>query len=209
MTTATRSTPEHSAAARLPGIEERLLRQLEWTVLRRLDGLLQGDYRTLLRGAGLDLADLREYQPEDDIRYIDWNVTARMNSPYVRQYVEDREITAWFLLEWLAGYGERPSWVAGWMLLIVTVCAFAQGYFGIQQSSTGHYVAGPGWEWPSWGGFVRFLQALYFSVITFTTTGYGDLHPVGLGQAVSALEAVAGAVLMALFMVCLARKFSR
>jgi uncharacterized protein (DUF58 family) len=42
---------------------------------------------------------LREYQPEDDIRYIDWNVTARMNTPYVRQYVEDREITAWFLLD--------------------------------------------------------------------------------------------------------------
>src|SRR5262249_21920910 len=42
---------------------------------------------------------LREYQPEDDIRYIDWNVTARMDTPYVRQYVEDREITAWFLLD--------------------------------------------------------------------------------------------------------------
>ena len=47
----------------------------------------------------MDFADLREYQPEDDIRYIDWNVTARMNSPYVRKYVEDREITAWFLLD--------------------------------------------------------------------------------------------------------------
>ncbi|MGH9204150.1 MAG: DUF58 domain-containing protein, partial [Vicinamibacterales bacterium] len=47
----------------------------------------------------MDFADLREYQPEDDIRYIDWNVTARMNTPYVRQYVEDREITAWFLLD--------------------------------------------------------------------------------------------------------------
>ncbi len=48
---------------------------------------------------GVDFADLREYQPEDDIRYIDWNVTARMDTPYVRQYVEDREITAWFLLD--------------------------------------------------------------------------------------------------------------
>ncbi len=99
MTTATRSTPEHSAAARLPGIEERLLRQLEWTVLRRLDGLLQGDYRTLLRGAGLDLADLREYQLHDDVRHIDWNVTARLQTPHVRQFTEDREMTAWFLLD--------------------------------------------------------------------------------------------------------------
>jgi uncharacterized protein (DUF58 family) len=68
-------------------------------VIRRLDGLLQGDYRSLFYGYGVDFADLREYQPEDDIRYIDWNVTARMNAPYVRQYVEDREITAWFLLD--------------------------------------------------------------------------------------------------------------
>ena len=55
---------------------DQLLRQLEWTVIRRLDGLLQGDYRTLWRGAGLDLADLRVYQHGDDVRHIDWNVTA-------------------------------------------------------------------------------------------------------------------------------------
>lgn len=78
---------------------ERILQRLDWKVIRRLDGLLQGDYRSLFYGYGLDFADLREYQPEDDIRYIDWNVTARMNTPYVRQYVEDREITAWFLLD--------------------------------------------------------------------------------------------------------------
>ncbi len=78
---------------------ERLLQRLDWKVIRRLDGLLQGDYRTLFYGYGVDFADLREYQPEDDIRYIDWNVTARMDTPYVRQYVEDREITAWFLLD--------------------------------------------------------------------------------------------------------------
>ena len=78
---------------------ERILLRLDWNVIRRLDGLLQGDYRSLFYGFGVDFADLREYQPEDDIRYIDWNVTARMNTPYVRQYHEDREITAWFLLD--------------------------------------------------------------------------------------------------------------
>lgn len=78
---------------------ERVVQRLDWHVIRRLDGLLQGDYRSLLYGYGVDFADLREYQPEDDIRYIDWNVTARMDTPYVRQYVEDREITAWFLLD--------------------------------------------------------------------------------------------------------------
>ncbi len=78
---------------------ESMLRRLEWTVLRRLDGLLQGDYRTLFRGSGLDLADLREYQPDDDVRYIDWNVTARLQIPHIREFQEDREITAWFLLD--------------------------------------------------------------------------------------------------------------
>jgi uncharacterized protein (DUF58 family) len=78
---------------------EKILLRLDWHVVRRLDGLLQGDYRSLFYGFGVDFADLREYQPEDDIRYIDWNVTARMNTPYVRQYLEDREITAWFLLD--------------------------------------------------------------------------------------------------------------
>ena len=82
-----------------PATPEAILRRLEWTAIRRLDGLLQGDYRTLFRGAGLDLADLREYQHHDDVRHIDWNVTARLQQPYVRQFTEDRELTAWFLLD--------------------------------------------------------------------------------------------------------------
>ena len=76
-----------------------LLQQLEWTAMRRLDGQLQGDYRTLFRGAGLMLADLREYQAHDDVRHIDWNVTARMQTPYVREHQEDREMNAWFLMD--------------------------------------------------------------------------------------------------------------
>ncbi len=78
---------------------EALLQHLEWTVIRRLDGLLQGDHRTLFRGSGLELADLREYQAQDDVRHIDWNVTARMQTPFVREHQEDREINAWFLLD--------------------------------------------------------------------------------------------------------------
>jgi uncharacterized protein (DUF58 family) len=76
-----------------------LLQKLEWTVLKRLDGALQGDYRTLFRGHGVDLADLREYQLHDDVRHIDWNVTARLNIPHVRQFTEERDLTAWFLLD--------------------------------------------------------------------------------------------------------------
>jgi len=88
-----------ASAARPRTDPERVLRRLEWTVIRRLDGLLQGDYRTLFRAFGLDLADLREYQLHDDVRYIDWNVTARMQIPYVREFHADREVTAWFLVD--------------------------------------------------------------------------------------------------------------
>ena len=84
---------------RPPQASEQLLKRLEWSVLRRLDGVLLGDYRSLFRGTGLDLADIREYQPHDDVRHIDWNVTARQQTPYVRQYHEDREVSVWFLLD--------------------------------------------------------------------------------------------------------------
>jgi len=90
-----------------------VLRRLEWTVIRRLDGMLQGDYRTLFRGTGLDLADLREYQHHDDVRHIDWNVTARLQQPHVREFTEDRELNAWFLLDLSGsvdfGSGERSK----------------------------------------------------------------------------------------------------
>jgi uncharacterized protein (DUF58 family) len=82
-----------------PATPERVLQRLDWRVIRRLDGMLQGDYRTLFYGEGIDFADLREYQPGDDVRHIDWNVTARTTTPYVRQFLADRELTAWLLLD--------------------------------------------------------------------------------------------------------------
>lgn len=94
--------------ATTPLSAESLLRRLEWRVVRRLDGRLQGDYRTLFRGAGLDFTDLREYVPGDDLRHIEWNVTARLDEPYVREFVEDRELTAWLLLDHSASMGFGP-----------------------------------------------------------------------------------------------------
>ena len=92
---------------------EALLSRLDWQILRRLEGQLQGDYRTVFLGEGLDVSDLREYQPDDDVRRIDWNVTARMHTPFVRQYEEDRDVTAWFLvdrsLSMQFGHGERTK----------------------------------------------------------------------------------------------------
>jgi uncharacterized protein (DUF58 family) len=87
---------------------ERLLHRLEWQVIRRLDGLLQGSHRTAFRGFGTDFLDLREYEPGDDVRHIDWNVTARMDTPFVRQYAEDRELTAWLLLDRSPSMGFGP-----------------------------------------------------------------------------------------------------
>jgi uncharacterized protein (DUF58 family) len=78
---------------------DNILRRLELPVIRRLEGLLQGDYRSPARGDGLDLADLREYQFHDDVRRIDWNATARLDTPIVRDYLEDREIPVWLLLD--------------------------------------------------------------------------------------------------------------
>jgi len=82
-----------------PPEPERILQRLEWTVIRRLDGLLQGDYRTLFHGAGLDFNDLRPYQFADDVRTIDWNTTARLREPHIKRYNEDRQLDAWFLVD--------------------------------------------------------------------------------------------------------------
>ena len=95
----------HTVGAETP---ERLLNRLEWQVIRRLDGQLQGSYRTAFRGVGLDFLDLREYEPGDDVRHIDWNVTARMDTPFVRQYSEDRELTGWLLLDRSPSMGFGP-----------------------------------------------------------------------------------------------------
>jgi uncharacterized protein (DUF58 family) len=108
--TADRSPPPPRPAAALSlDTPDRVLRRLEWRVIKRLDGRLQGDYKTLLRGAGVDVADLREYEAGDDVRHIDWNVTARMDTAYVRTYLEDRELTAWLLLDRSASMGFGPT----------------------------------------------------------------------------------------------------
>jgi len=78
---------------------DRLLLRLEWRVVRRLDGRLQGDYRTPRRGSGLDFHGLRPYVEGDDARDIDWNVTARLDEPQVREFNEDRELTTWLVLD--------------------------------------------------------------------------------------------------------------
>jgi uncharacterized protein (DUF58 family) len=76
-----------------------LLRRLELDITRRLDGLLQGDYRGLVPGQGSEPGETRVYQPGDDVRRIDWNVTARLQDPHVRETVADRELETHVLVD--------------------------------------------------------------------------------------------------------------
>ncbi len=94
--------------ATAPLTPDRVLRRLEWQVIRRLEGRLQGNYRTALRGYGTDFRDVREYETGDDVRHIDWNVTARMDELYVREFTEDRELTVWLLLDHSPSMGFGP-----------------------------------------------------------------------------------------------------
>ncbi|MFN8080790.1 MAG: DUF58 domain-containing protein [Kineosporiaceae bacterium] len=105
---------------------ERVLRRLEWRIIRRLDGRLQGDYRSLFRGAGVDVAELREYEPGDDLRQIDWNVTARTDIPHVREYLEDREVTAWLVLDRSPSMAFGPVQRQKHLVLVETAATLAQ-----------------------------------------------------------------------------------
>jgi uncharacterized protein (DUF58 family) len=92
---------EPSDAARPPAdpTSEVVLRRLELRVTRRLDGLLQGDYRGLIPGHGSELGETREYTAGDDVRRIVWNVTARMQTPHVREMIADRELETWVCVD--------------------------------------------------------------------------------------------------------------
>ncbi len=99
----------HGAADRPPdlsiGPTAEVLRRLELTISRRLDGLLQGDHRGLVPAHGSELGETREYQPGDDVRRIDWNVTARAQQAHVRETIADRELETWVLADLSASLG--------------------------------------------------------------------------------------------------------
>ena len=76
-----------------------LLRALDLTIGRRIHGVLPGEFRAHDLGGGLELAQIRPYQPGDDVRRIDWNVTARTTVPHVRVHVPERALTSWLVLD--------------------------------------------------------------------------------------------------------------
>jgi uncharacterized protein (DUF58 family) len=77
----------------------RQVRLLEIHTRRLVTDVFAGEYSSVFKGRGMEFADVREYEPGDDIRLIDWNVTARMGSPFVKQFVEERELTVMFLVD--------------------------------------------------------------------------------------------------------------
>jgi uncharacterized protein (DUF58 family) len=92
--------PARTAARPGPGpLPEALLRALDLAIGRRVAGQLAGDYRSFLLGDGSELAQVRPYEPGDDVRRIDWNVTARTGEPHVRVQVAERVMVTWLLLD--------------------------------------------------------------------------------------------------------------
>jgi uncharacterized protein (DUF58 family) len=77
----------------------RVVKQVEIKARIRADEALVGTYRSVFRGSGLDFEEVREYEPGDDIRTIDWNVTARMNTPYIKKYREERELNIYLAVD--------------------------------------------------------------------------------------------------------------
>src|SRR5687767_14012664 len=88
-------TPDRPGPGPTP---DALVRALDLTVRRRVQGLLEGDHRAVGFGGGVELAQVRPYQPGDDVRRIDWNVTARTGEPHVRVHLAERELASWLLL---------------------------------------------------------------------------------------------------------------
>jgi uncharacterized protein (DUF58 family) len=83
----------------------REVRRLEITTRHLVRDIMAGEYSSAVRGRGVEFAEVREYQPGDDIRTIDWNVTARLGSAYVKRYLEERELTVLFVADLSASSG--------------------------------------------------------------------------------------------------------
>ncbi|WP_132994331.1 DUF58 domain-containing protein [Gordonia zhaorongruii] len=88
----------HAGTLRDPALTA-ALKSLELTVRRKLDGVLQGEHLGLIPGPGSEPGEAREYQPGDDIRRMEWSVTARTSTPHVRQMIADRELETWFVVD--------------------------------------------------------------------------------------------------------------
>lgn len=84
------------------------IKKIEIKTRRLVDGLLQGAYHSVFRGRGIEFSEVREYVVGDDVRAIDWNVTARMNHPYIKEFIEERDLTVYIMFD-MSASGEFGS----------------------------------------------------------------------------------------------------
>ena len=94
----------------MPKVKEiiKKVRKLELKTNRKVEGLIAGNYRSVFKGSGIEFSEVREYVPGDDIRSIDWNVTARLNAPFVKEYIEERNLSVYIVFD-VSGSGEYGS----------------------------------------------------------------------------------------------------
>ena len=105
----------------------RQVRRLEWRVRHLVDSKVAGEYRSVFKGQGLEFAEVREYQPGDEVRTIDWNVSARMGRPFVRRHVEERELTVMLVVDrsGSTAFGTRRCFKDELAMELASVLAFA------------------------------------------------------------------------------------
>lgn len=156
-----------------------VLRRLELSVTRRLDGLLQGDHRGLTPGHGSEPGDIRGYQPGDDVRRIDWNVTARLRDPHVRDTIADRELETWILVDTspTMAFGTASCEKRDLALAAVAATGFLTSRTGNRVGAMTIGANGPSSPIPARSGRVH-MQALTRQVLdalTPVTDGRADL----------------------------------
>jgi uncharacterized protein (DUF58 family) len=169
---------------------ESLLRSLDVTVGRRIHGLLSGEFRAHGRGGGTELAQVRPYEPGDDVRTIDWNVTARMTVPHVRVHVPERALTSWLALD------VSPSMTFGTAdrrkADVAEGVALALGHIATQRGNRLGTITFGGptdRRMPPKAGRFGLLSAL---LVARNDVAPGDADPIGTRSPASALRFLAG-----------------
>ena len=168
---------------------ESLLRSLDVTIGRRIHGLLSGEFRAHDRGGGTELAQVRPYEPGDDVRTIDWNVTARMTVPHVRVHVPERALTSWLALD------VSPSMTFGTAdrrkADVAEGVALAVGHVATQRGNrlgTITFGGGTDRRMPPMGGRQGLLSAL---LAARNDTVPSDSEPLGMRSPASTLSFLA------------------
>ncbi len=174
----------------VPASTRDVLRRLELEVTRRLDGLLHGDHRGLVPGHGSELGETRRYAPGDDVRRIDWNVTARLQEAHIRETIAERELQTWLVVDRSArlAFGTARSTKEELVLAAAAAVGFLTNRDG---NRIGAAFAGPGGPTlvPPRGSRRHFLRILHDIADHRPADGEGATD---LGAALDRVAAVSG-----------------